>query len=716
MGASHLRYSRGIFLLFVMSFCVAAVRGAEPSIQTSRYVFLSDQSTIVQSGGFAGVHWTYTIGGQFSLIVDAEAGSARFAQVDTNAIDDSDPMRTLDANAAFSMTTLAGTIVDDTTVEFTGQTADASNVLLTLTFEDNTAHLTGETISPPNSADFFVFQLDATAQRKYAGGTGESDAPYQIATAEHMNAIGTDPNDWDKHFQLTADIDLSAYQGTEFNIIARDPNTPFRGTFDGADHTISNFHYAAEWADNVGLFGIVAAPNARIENLTLVSPSVEVSWGMHTGSLVAHLREGTLLNCHVREATVRATWFVGGLAGETGYVESTPGTLRTSAAIINCSCEGSIQGSFVAIGGLVGTDYQGAIQNCFAAGEVIGIYETGGMLGSAVRSRVANCYSTCAVTGDNGVGGLVGDSFGASVIQCYATGPVTGDSDVGGLISDSSSDGTFVNASFWDVETSGQTTSSAGEGKTTAEMQNPETFVSAGWDFIGPADGPSDIWGEPENGGYPILWWQLPQLPEPSFAGGVGSESDPYLIATAAQLNSIGYNPRLMAAHFRMIDDIDLEGVDVHLIGNEHYPYAGVFDGGGFRISNFTHTAEPSGPVGLFRMIDSQEREAEVRSLGLIDPNINGEAIYYIGSLVGQLGEGTLRNCYVEGGRIAGLADVGGLVGQNGAWDAAARRSVGSDHQLPLQRNCYREGLRWRTGRDQRTQWNPDRLPRQRRD
>jgi hypothetical protein len=51
------------------------------------------------------------------------------------------------------------------------------------------------------------------AQAKYGGGTGEPNDPYLIYTAEQMNAIGADPNDWDEHFKLMADIDLNGYVG-----------------------------------------------------------------------------------------------------------------------------------------------------------------------------------------------------------------------------------------------------------------------------------------------------------------------------------------------------------------------------------------------------------------------------------------------------------------------------------------------------------------------
>ncbi len=57
--------------------------------------------------------------------------------------------------------------------------------------------------------------------------------------------------------------------------------------------------------------------------------------------------------------------------------------------------------------------------------------------------------------------------------------------------------GTITNC-FWDTETSGQSTSAGGTGKTTAEIKNISTFTEAGWVF-------PDIWNiNPElNIGYP---------------------------------------------------------------------------------------------------------------------------------------------------------------------------------------------------------------------
>jgi hypothetical protein len=133
---------------------------------TSQYTFEPNQSTILQTGGFAGVHWPYRLEGQFELKINYQARTAVFSQVDATAKNDGPPPRTLDPNGVFNMTALAGTVGDDKAITFTGKAADNSKVDLTLTFLGSLVHLTGGTTPPAGSADMFIFSLDAWARSK----------------------------------------------------------------------------------------------------------------------------------------------------------------------------------------------------------------------------------------------------------------------------------------------------------------------------------------------------------------------------------------------------------------------------------------------------------------------------------------------------------------------------------------------------------------------
>jgi hypothetical protein len=212
-------------------------------------------------------------------------------------------------------------------------------------------------------------------------------------------------------------------------------------------------------------------------------------------------------------------------------------------------------------------------------------------------------------------------------------------------------------ACFWDTQTSSQSSSAGGTGKTTAEMQDPNTFMAAGWDFVGQPDGPHDIWAEPEGGGYPILWWQQSPLPSlPGFSGGSGEPNNPYLISSPEELNSIGHNPRLMKCDFKLVSDLDLAGIHVYPIGDYDFAYDGVFDGNRHTISHVT-TQSVDYPA-LFSVLTS---DAEVKDLGVVDVNIAGSSA--VGGLAGS-NSGTVTRCYSTG-TVNGLWSVGGLVGEN---------------------------------------------------
>jgi len=468
---------------------------------TSTYIFLP-QSTVVQEGGIAGVHWTYSIEGQFQLTIDLNAGTALFIHVDANAVDDSPYRRTLDPNEVFNMTGLVGIIIDDTIIVFAGKATDGSDILIIAILNDDLIYLVGQTYPPTGSADFFTFNMDAAAQRKYGGGSGTADDPYLIYTAEQMNTIGTEPNDWDKNFQLMADIDLSTYLGTEFNIIGVDRNNPFTGIFDGNNHTICNFTYTTTVTTGyIGLFGCISYANAIVENLTLTDPNVNAAGRSgYVGSLVGCLGTGMISGCSIKGGSVSGYDIIGGLAGLNLYGE-----------ISNCSATGSVWGAYNRIGGLVGENCHGKISNCSAAGSVGGARDRiGGLVGSN-GGTISSCYATGNVSGDSFIGGLVGHNFDYItnlISNCYATGSVSGDYNTGGLVGENYN-GT-ISASFWDIETSQQTRSDGGAGKTTIEMQTASTFLNAGWDFVDETEnGTEDIWWILEDKDYPRLWWEL---------------------------------------------------------------------------------------------------------------------------------------------------------------------------------------------------------------
>lgn len=322
---------------------------------------------------------------------------------------------------------------------------------------------------------------------KYSGGTGEPNDPYLIATAEDMNAIGADSNDWDKHFLLVADINLAEYTGTQFNIIgyySRVP-APFSGVFDGGNHKVWNFTWTSTGRTDIGLFGYVGS-GGQVKNLGMEDVNVNALNGYFVGGLVGS-NDGAITNCY-------STGIVSGDASIGGLVGWNCGTISDGLAT------GSVSGNWV-VGGLLGCNgawngYYGTISNSLSTGSVSGGKAVGGLVGGNYSGMVLNCYATGIVDGNDYIGGLVGVNDQGSIWSCYSTSSVLGSWGVGGLVGDGDANDVF--SSFWDVNTSGQTSSAGGEGKTTVEMQTEGIFTDAGWNFV-------EIWDIGENQTYPFL-------------------------------------------------------------------------------------------------------------------------------------------------------------------------------------------------------------------
>lgn len=319
--------------------------------------------------------------------------------------------------------------------------------------------------------------VDITVAGAYSGGDGSSDAPYLISVVQDLLDLANPDNkaDWDKHFLMTTDIDMTGV--TECTPIGNDIE-PFEGTLEGNGYAIRNLVIELPAQDYVGLFGYLHG--GTLQNIGLEGGSVVGD--EKVGGLVGFSVDGTVSNCYATGA-VTGTITVGGLIG---YSDS-------ESPVMQCYATGVVTAPQHA-GGLIGRNF-GPVTLCYATGAVAGDQYAGGLMAEN-RAPVSDCYATGTVTGDSGVGGLVGINYLGTVSDCYATGMVTGNFSVGGLVGDN--DSGSVTASFWDTETTGTAISAGGEGKTTAEMMAETTFTDVGWDF-------SDVWYMLEGGSYPFL-------------------------------------------------------------------------------------------------------------------------------------------------------------------------------------------------------------------
>ena len=157
------------------------------------------------------------------------------------------------------------------------------------------------------------------------------------------------------------------------------------------------------------------------------------------------------------------------------------------------------------------------------------------------------------------------------------------------------------------------------------------------------------------------------------YGGGTGEPNDPYQIADANALLELAADTNDYGKCFLMTADVNMQGqsftdaiIAPHTGGySEPFQgkaFTGTFDGNGHKITSFNISGLKNWYIGLFGQIDSG---GTVRNLGLENFAVNGAR--YIGCLVGNNVNGSIRNCYSIG-QISGSSQsryIGGLVGYN---------------------------------------------------
>ena len=177
-----------------------------------------------------------------------------------------------------------------------------------------------------------------------------------------------------------------------------------------------------------------------------------------------------------------------------------------------------------------------------------------------------------------------------------------------------------------------------------------------------------------------------------AFAGGTGTESDPYQIANGAELaylaSSVNSGETYTGKNFVLTANIDLNGLpwtpignsfsDALLGGSNYRIFAGNFDGNGYTISNVSIGSETAPlEADVFGLFGATA--GKISNLNLDTVSIHGIAkiasigavIGFAGGLVGYSG-GYIENCHVTGLTMdmsapsnvyAAAYCVGGLVG-----------------------------------------------------
>jgi len=499
----------------------------------------------------------------------------------------------------------------------------------------------------------------------------------------------------------------------------------FDGRFDGLGHEVSDLWINRPDTSYVGLFGVIGN-DALVQNLGLNGGMV--AGGNQTGALAGMVQDSDLLNIS-SSVRVRGDNVVGGLVGVLDDTGDTPALMRetrssgdvtatfTVGGLVGVNQGGVIEDSRASgyvtatregeesfAGGLVGVNVigedgqHGLVEYSHATGNVTGDSLLGGLVGYNAGGEINDSYASGDVTGSGtrgGVGGLVGvngghisltyatgavtatdpDSFGigglvgingddevGNVDHSWSSGRVTGFDLVGGLVGinaiDSSDDEGGVQNSYWDMETSGQTDGCSAvalacnaTGLTTAEALQSASYANF----------------EQWEGQFGENWFMI------------DGETRPFLGSEYATAITNAHQLQLMAAYldrdFTLANDIDMSelgdasgmwangGAGFVPIGDnsngDATSFTGNFDGLGHTIHGLTINRPSTYYAGLF----GRTSGATIQYIGLSGGSVSGNGI--VGGLIGYSLNSSVNNVYANVDISSTGDDIGGLVGIN---------------------------------------------------
>lgn len=312
----------------------------------------------------------------------------------------------------------------------------------------------------------------------YSGGIGTADDPYIVANTNDILSLSANPSDWDKQFEMGANVDFSGCESFDRALIGWSLSTSFSGTFDGKGHRITNLAIDRPNIDAYcALFGQVAT-NGVVKNLFVLNADITVTDSRNGyGAILCAYNRGEISRCVV-SGTVRGVGLsgsalrIGGVCGKNyGLISEckadveivNEGLLGTYAAaggicgygggtLKRCFSTGLFEGAG-RVGGICGSIYDGTIDDCHASGTVNGAKYVGGICGygDGNHSYITDCSSTARVEAtDSGAGGLVGGFNtglrGSFVNRCYAEGDVTSGGSAGGLVGEIGGDSEVLNS------------------------------------------------------------------------------------------------------------------------------------------------------------------------------------------------------------------------------------------------------------------------------
>ena len=500
------------------------------------------------------------------------------------------------------------------------------------------------------------------------------------------------------NYKLNVDLDFK----NETIDLKFNQSNPYKGIFDGGNHTIKNFKTTGTYN---GLFGYV---EGTIKNLKVnTSIELEVSSTVYVGLIAGYVYLGNIENCYA-EGLIRVknnhdvlSTYCGGIVGrnELGVISKS----YTNVLISNTAIATSYSGAIVGYNG-GGDSQEGVITTCYANEGTIyststginGSAYSGGIVGFNFglvdkcfttnldiqsRTNYYTCYAAGIVADNNG--GRVTNSFSSSKVLVISD---TGDTFRGGIVgrnfraSRKENSGTMENCYSYEgqevIYRAQESIKNRHHNNATAQVTLNELNDANWYKTILGFDAPYLI----KNNYFPSL--------TTSFKKVNIAEYKPIEITTAEQLLTLD-----VSKNYILKNDIIVDVNSFKAIGSYDNPFYGTFDGNGKTIT-FTNLSATSGIYnGLFGYLNGNVKNLNVK-YNISSKSSQNTAIY-IAPIAGYLVKGYIENCsaVVDMNCEAPSLIVGGLVAYNEDGTIVKSYSTGNIKIKAVNKSNYLGGL-----------------------
>lgn len=480
---------------------------------------------------------------------------------------------------------------------------------------------------------------DGSTAETYAGGSGTQEAPYLVSTAAQLRKAAGETNNKGVYYKLTNDIYLNGDETTDWETFDWDNATglnqwfgrwgieaadQFNGNFDGCGYTV--YGLFNDWDKNAAAEG-----GTRMALFPVIGSNAAIK------------------NVNIKGAKLYSNYAVAALVGQVNR-QAEPDSFPE---ISGCYADSTV--SLISLryaGGFIGVGHPPIIENCGFTGSVSGVDEANGNKATGgIMGRVWD-YGLDATENKNGI-----------LNNCYSIGSEITGTNFGQFWRSSGSLNNVYSNLTTDNNSWGVTKLEEAQMKGSDAIANM-AFNRLDWDFF--------------YDGYPV-----PCVRANGYASGTGTETDPYIIETEAQLKYLVNDTDTAGKYYKLANDIV---INESLAGNPKLwlmtvyngdnpvgaTFNGNLDGDGHTVSGIFYNGSATGntywaSVGL---IPRAGGDATVSNIGLVNSSLtlNGGTA---GSIVGLMWNDDGNNKFKVSGcfadetvTLAGTADLGGITGR----------------------------------------------------